>query len=81
MDFEKDLRLSRYLVRRYVKAYGELVLEHLEGSDVWNSLSVSHLFLRFPAIRVLLADRERASGPASLPPAAAILSFRSFSFL
>ncbi len=37
MDFEKDLRLARDLVRRYVKAYGDLVLEHLQGRDVWTA--------------------------------------------
>ncbi|MDP9458542.1 MAG: hypothetical protein M3Q60_22830 [Actinomycetota bacterium] len=48
MDFEKDLRLARYLVRRYVKAYGELVLEHLEGPDIWDRFRVSHLFPAIP---------------------------------
>jgi hypothetical protein len=33
MDFEKDLRLARDLVRCCAKAYGEIVLEHLKGSD------------------------------------------------
>ncbi len=44
MEFEKDLHLACDLVRRYVKAYGDLVLEHLQGRDVCNGLTVSHLF-------------------------------------
>ncbi len=48
MEFGKDLRLARDLVRRYVKAYSEIMLEHRKGSDVWECLSVNHLFSSRP---------------------------------
>jgi creatinine amidohydrolase len=34
---------GRLLVRRYTRAYGDLVVEHLEGGDVWDRPSVGHL--------------------------------------
>ena len=40
--------LGRELVRRYALAYGDLVLEHLGGSDVRDRLSVRHLFPASP---------------------------------
>jgi creatinine amidohydrolase len=39
-----DPETGRLLVRRYARAYGDLVVEHLEGGDVWDRLSVGHLF-------------------------------------
>jgi creatinine amidohydrolase len=39
-----DPEIGRELVRRYARAYGDLVLKHLEGENVWDSLSVSQLF-------------------------------------
>ena len=39
-----DPEIGRKLVCRYAKAYGTLVLDHLEGLDVWDRLSVGHLF-------------------------------------
>ena len=39
-----DPEIGRLLVRRYARAYGDLVVEHLEGGDVWARLSVGHLF-------------------------------------
>jgi creatinine amidohydrolase len=39
-----DPETGRRLVRRYAQAYGDLVVEHLEGGDVWDRLSVGHLF-------------------------------------
>ena len=39
-----DPEIGRRLVHRYAQAYGDLVVEHLEGSDVWDRLSVGHLF-------------------------------------
>ena len=39
-----DPEIGRRLVRRYAKAYGDLVIEHLEGGDVWDRLTVGHLF-------------------------------------
>ena len=39
-----DPEIGRELVRRYARAYGDLVLEHLEGGNVWDRLSVGHLF-------------------------------------
>ena len=39
-----DPEVGRELVRRCARAYGDLVLEHLEGGDVRDRLSVRHLF-------------------------------------
>jgi creatinine amidohydrolase len=36
--------IGRELVDRYATAYGDLVLEHLAGGDVWDRLTVKHLF-------------------------------------
>jgi creatinine amidohydrolase/Fe(II)-dependent formamide hydrolase-like protein len=32
-----DPETGRLLVRRYAQAYGDLVVEHLEGGDVWTA--------------------------------------------
>jgi hypothetical protein len=39
-----DTEIGRELVRRYATAYGDLVLEHLAGGEVWDDLTVRHLF-------------------------------------
>jgi creatinine amidohydrolase len=39
-----DREIGRELVDRYATAYGDLVLEHLGGADVWGELTVRHLF-------------------------------------
>ena len=41
-----DPGIGRLLVRRYARAYGDLVVEHLERGNVWDRLSVRHLFPR-----------------------------------
>jgi creatinine amidohydrolase len=38
--------LGRRLVQRYAAAYGDLVLAHLRDEDVWDRLTVRHLFPR-----------------------------------
>lgn len=36
--------IGRALVDRYARSYGDLVLEHLDGGDVWDRLTIGHLF-------------------------------------
>jgi creatinine amidohydrolase len=38
--------VGRELLRRYATAYGDIVLEHLAGGDVWDDLTVGRLFPR-----------------------------------
>jgi hypothetical protein len=37
-------QLGRRLATRYARAFGDLVLDHLAGEDVWPRLSVRPLF-------------------------------------
>jgi len=39
-----SVAIGRRLASRYARAYGDLVLEHLAGKDVWDRLTVRPLF-------------------------------------
>lgn len=36
--------IGRALVERYARSYGDVVLEHLGGGEVWDRLTIRHLF-------------------------------------